>query len=119
MSNLARQVVPQVAPEKKQSVHIHKEQRRAYITPGEKVLSLVFVVFICFMAVKIITVQASIYDVNKDIQTTQQSLKEQDKANKDLKMQISELSRYERIWEKAKGLGLKLNDKNVKVVEEQ
>ena len=118
MSNLARQVMPQETHEKKQSIHIHKGKRRAFITPGEKVLSLVFVLFVCFMAVKIISVQASIYDVNKDIQTTQQSIKEQDKANKDLKMQISELSRYERVWEKAKGLGLKLDDKNVKVVEE-
>lgn len=40
------------------------------------------------------------------------------KANNDLKLQVSELSTYERILEKAKELGLNLKEKNVKVVEQ-
>jgi len=32
-------------------------------------------------------------------------------------MQIGELSAYDRIWEKAKEMGLKLNENNVKAVE--
>ncbi|WP_316252525.1 hypothetical protein [Bacillus aquiflavi] len=31
---------------------------------------------------------------------------------------MSELSTYERIWEKAQKLGLKLNENNVKVVQD-
>ena len=42
---------------------------------------------------------------------------EQQKVNSDLEVQVSELSTYERIWEKAKQLGLTLNEDNVKGVE--
>ncbi|WML49346.1 hypothetical protein RCG23_04745 [Neobacillus sp. PS3-34] len=44
--------------------------------------------------------QAKIYSVNKDIQDIQVSMKEQEKVNSDLKDQVSELSTYERIWER-------------------
>ena len=38
------------------------------------------------------------------------------KQNNELKLQVTELSAYDRIWTKAKELGLKLNENNVKVV---
>ena len=60
----------------------------------------------------------SIYQVNKEIQDTKVTIQEQEKSNSDLTIQVSELSQYERIREKAQKLGLTLNDQNIKVVQE-
>ena len=73
---------------------------------------------VCFGSVHIISNQASIYQVNKEIQDTKVTVQEQEKSNSDLTIQVSELSQYERIRDKAQELGLTLNDQNVKVVQD-
>ncbi len=90
--------------------------KKQWLTPGEKIIGLVFTGFVFFGAVHLISNQAEIYQVNKDIQVVQASVNEQTKVNSDLEVQVKELVQYERILEKAKQLGLVLNDKNVKVV---
>jgi cell division protein FtsL len=118
MSNLARKL--------QQEKHIQQgtgqplksiKEKRNWLTPGEKGLGLLFGAIVCFGAVQLISTQASIYEVNKEIVAMEVSISEQQKLNNDLKMQVSELSTYERIWEKARELGLKLNENNVKVVQ--
>ena len=116
MSNLARKH-QEYASSQQQEVQIKTVQRHARISPGEKILFFLLVGFIIFMAVKIITVQAAVYEVNKDIQVVESSIQEQAKVNDDLAMQVDDLSKYERVWKKAKELGLNLNENNVKVVE--
>ncbi|MFS0782402.1 cell division protein FtsL [Bacillus sp. 1P06AnD] len=96
------------------TVVVHK----AKVTLGEKVLVVAFALILVFLAVKIVSNQYSIYTINKDIQKAEASVDEQVKENNDLKVQVSELSRYERIWEKASKLGLKLDENNVKVVQD-
>ena len=73
---------------------------------------------VCFGSVHIISNQASIYEVNKEIQDTKVTIQEQEKSNSDLTIQVNELSQYERIRDKAQELGLTLNDQNIKVVQD-
>lgn len=56
--------------------------------------------------------------MNKEIQQTEEAIQTQNKVNTDLKMQVGELSTYERIKEKAEEMGLKFSGNNVKVVED-
>ncbi|WP_338753896.1 cell division protein FtsL [Bacillus sp. FJAT-52991] len=116
MNNLAR----------KQAVRSNKEvtvdrneqsEKRFWFTPGEKILFLVFALIICFMSAQIVSTQAAVYEVNKDIQKIEKDIKEQQRANHDLEVQVSEESTYEKIWKRAKELGLDLSEQNVKVVQ--
>ncbi|WP_050181534.1 cell division protein FtsL [Domibacillus robiginosus] len=113
MNNTARKHV--VEQPKKASVK-QRKINRSFFTPGEKVLFLVFVLTVCFMSAKLISTQAAIYETNKQIQDVEAKIQEQQKVNHDLDVQISEESTYEKIWERAKAMGLDLS-KNIKVVE--
>jgi cell division protein FtsL len=119
LSNLARkyQEQQQVKPAIQELQHV--KTKKYWLTPGEKMISLVFAGLVCFGAVHIISNQSQIYKVNKDVQDVQTSIKEQKKANSDLQVQVSELSNYQRIWDKAKKMGLQLNENNVKVVQQK
>lgn len=122
MSNLARNYEQQNVEKSYQSVQAKpkrlNEERRSVVTPGEKILVAIFAMVFCILAVQIVSTQAAIYDVNKEVQHVETTIEKQEKANNDLKLQVSELSTYERILEKAKELGLNLKEKNVKVVEQ-
>ncbi|WP_071395434.1 cell division protein FtsL [Bacillus tuaregi] len=121
MANLARQLrheqrkqqqtIAPKAPKK-------KIQQKRWLSPGEKILGITFGALVCFGSIHIISNQSSIYELNKDIQDTQALIQEQQKSNSDLSIQISELSQYDRIKEKARKLGLELNNQNVKVVQD-
>jgi len=89
---------------------------RKVFTKGEKVLFILFLSVITLFSVIILQTQSSIHASTKDIQTIEQKIEETKKQNTDLSIQVSELSEYERVWDKAQSLGLKLNEKNVKVV---
>ncbi|WP_099222354.1 cell division protein FtsL [Listeria costaricensis] len=105
--------------------HVHTRQpepkkqilRRGKITLGEKMIIITAVVVIAFFAFKMVSVQASIYNVNKDIQTSEEKIVDQKKTNEDLKVQEKQLSSYDRVLDKAKKDGLKLDGDNVKVVD--
>ncbi|SDM04091.1 cell division protein FtsL [Bacillus sp. OK048] len=119
MSNLARKFQQQQQVERTVQERSIVKTRKHWLTPGEKVIGLVFTGLVCFGAVHLISNQAGIYQVNKDIQEVQTSISELKKENNDLHVQVSELSKYERILEKAKQMGLVLNENNVKVVHEK
>ena len=117
MANIARQLRQEqqeqtiVAPKK-------RIKQKGWISPGEKILGITFGALVCFGSVHIISNQASIYQVNKEIQDTKVTVQEQEKSNSDLTIQVNELSQYERIRDKAQELGLTLNDQNIKVVQD-
>ena len=117
MANIARQLRQEqqeqtiVAPKK-------RIKQKGWISPGEKILGITFGALLCFGSVHIISNQASIYQVNKEIQDTKVTVQEQEKSNSDLTIQVNELSQYERIRDKAQELGLTLNDQNIKVVQD-
>ncbi|NRD78777.1 cell division protein FtsL [Bacillus sp. BRMEA1] len=117
MGNLARnlqeQHVEQTVQEDRRQIKI----RKSWLTPGEKIIGVTFAGLVCFGAIHLISNESKIYDVNKDIQTVQDKVKEQQKENSDLQVQVSDLSNYQRIYEKAKEMGLQVNENNVKVVQ--
>ncbi|MGM7635937.1 cell division protein FtsL [Bacillus sp. Hm123] len=118
MNNLAKK---QVVHSSKQATINRGEQRqkRFLFTPGEKILFLLFALTICFMGAQIISTQTAVYEVNTEIQQIENKVKEQQRVNNDLKVQVSEESTYEKIWKRAKELGLNLSEQNVKVVQPQ
>jgi cell division protein FtsL len=122
MSNLARELEHQQRQQEQQMQEIQKQKRavrKSWLTPGEKFLSLAFAGLVCLGAVQMISNQAKIYKVNEDIQNVQSSIKDHQKVNSDLKVQVSKLSNYNRISDKAKKMGLELNENNVKVVQDK
>jgi cell division protein FtsL len=116
LSNLARKYQEQQQTEQKVQKKSQIRIKKSWLTPGEKIIGLAFAGFVCFGAVHIISNQAEIYGVNKDIQIIETKVSEQQKVNSDLQVQISELSAYDRIYKKAKEMGLIKDENNVKVV---
>ncbi|RHW36504.1 cell division protein FtsL [Neobacillus notoginsengisoli] len=118
MSSLARKLQEQQSQERQ---HVTKPERKRalwhQVTPGEKLIWVLFAALLCFGAVQIVTAQSAIYKVNKDIQEVKTSINDQERVNADLKVQVKELSKYDRIMLKAKEHGLNLNENNVKVVQ--
>jgi cell division protein FtsL len=105
-----------VAPEQQQPVKKQSKRKKPIITGKEKMLYVVFVVMFAVLAVTVLHKQSSIQQTTMEIQQIESQITEIENQNVDLKVQVSELSTHERIWEKAKALGLTLNEKNVKVV---
>ena len=64
----------------------------------------------------ILHTQAQINDTNREVQLLGKDISETTKQNMELSIQVKEKSTYDRIWEKAKELGLNPNENNVKVV---
>lgn len=91
-------------------------KRKAKITGKEKLLYFALIVVVAFLAIAILQKQSSIHQTTIEIQQIEKEIETVNKENVDLKVQVDELSTYERIIEKAKALGLTLNEKNVKVV---
>ncbi|KKI93743.1 hypothetical protein WQ54_01430 [Bacillus sp. SA1-12] len=119
MSNLAMKLEQQ-RQEQQQQQRVQEPiiiKRRASITPGEKLLIVLFIGLLVFGAITIIAKSYTVYQSNIEIQKTEAKIEEQTKLNKDLHVQVEELSTYERIWEKAKELGLTLDENNVKSVQ--
>ncbi|KGR73801.1 cell division protein FtsL [Ureibacillus sinduriensis] len=105
-----------VNPEQQQVQQQRNKRKKSIITAKEKMLYIAFIVLVCALAVTILHKQSSIQQTTMEIQKIESEITELEKQNVNLKVQVSELSTYERIWEKAKELGLTLNEKNVKVV---
>lgn len=91
--------------------------KSSMFTKGEKFLFGLFAIVFCALSVKIVTAQASIYEVNRDIQVIEFNMNEQLKVQEDLQVKIKELSEYDRVLKAAKEQGLKMNENNVKVVQ--
>ncbi|MFC0271189.1 cell division protein FtsL [Metabacillus herbersteinensis] len=121
MSNLAmklqqqQQEQHQQSTEKQQTVVI---KRRASVTLGEKVLIVLFVSLLLIGSVKVVSNSFAVYETSIEIQKTEAKIEDQLKVNSDLHVQVEELSTYDRIWEKAKQLGLTLDQNNVKTVQD-
>jgi cell division protein FtsL len=88
------------------------------LTLGEKLLLCSFVLFAAYASIKIVSNQVAVYQINKEIQQLEGAIHEQEKRNNDLYVEVQQLSAYERILEKAKEMGLSLNENNVKIVQE-
>ncbi|MCM3568802.1 cell division protein FtsL [Neobacillus mesonae] len=118
MSNLARKIGEQRVEQTVQEERKIKI-KKSWLTPGEKIIGVAFAGLVCFGAVHLISNQAEIYEMNKEIQNVETKINEQQKVNADLQVEIKDLSKYERIYKEAKKMGLELNNNNVKVVPAQ
>ncbi|GAA3323068.1 hypothetical protein GCM10020331_045460 [Ectobacillus funiculus] len=67
-----------------------------------------------YACITLIGNKADLYKVNADFSKLQRSIEEQKKINDDLKAEVEQLSRYDRIAKKAKEMGLEVNEDNVK-----
>ena len=89
---------------------------RKKVSSGEKFLFVLFSTVLVIFSTMILHTQAQINDVNREVQILGKDIEETNKKNVELGMEVKEKSTYEVVWEKAKELGLNLNEKNVKVV---
>jgi cell division protein FtsL len=119
LSNLARKVLEQQQTEQKVQIKREVKIKKSWLTPGEKIIGVVFAGMVCFGSIHLISNQSKLYEANKDLQIVQDKINEQEKVNEDLKVQVSELSSYDRIFAKAKELGLIKDENNVKVVQKK
>ena len=118
MSNLARKLQQeQFQQEEKQTIKKVIKQTNSLLSPGEKLLGIAFVALLCIGGVKIVSNQAEIYQVNKDIQVAEGSISKLEKSNKELDIEVKDLSSFERIRGVAEKLGLDFSKDNVKVVQ--
>jgi len=108
-----RSPVQQKSTPKKKQVVI-KVRRKGLITRGEKFLySLVSILFIviCFY---IVSFSFTLDTLNRDVQSLEQQVNQQEATNENLTSEIKELSKPERITKIAKENGLKIQDTEVK-----
>lgn len=101
------------------AVQPNRKQSKKLFTKGEKYLFVLFIAGLTLFSLMILQTQSAIQSNSQEIRSIEQQIAETKKQNTDLSIQVSELSTYERIWDKAKVLGLELHEKNVKVVQGQ
>ncbi len=118
MSNLAHQV--QNKPNHVQNPQSQPDvitRKRPKITKGEKVLWAFAALMLAAASIFIISNYAEMYTVNKKIQVMEQNIDQHSKQVDDLALEKSELSEPLRIINFAEQrLGMKFDDKNIKVV---
>ena len=108
---------PQLPEQEHQRLPVQPTKRKPRLfSVREIVLFIIFAIVVASFAVSILHTQGEIQTVSMDIQKIEREITEANNNNVDLKVRVSELSTHERIWEKAKELGLTQNEKNVKVV---
>jgi len=93
-----------------------QQPMRKRVSSGEKLIFVLFSTIIVLFSSMILHTQSQINDVNREVQVLDRSILEIKKENTDLAIEVKEKSTYERVWEKAKELGLDLDKNNVKVV---
>lgn len=89
---------------------------RKVFSVGENFLFVLFATSLVLFSTMILHTQAQVNGTNKDVQLIENEIAELSKQNMELSIQVKEKSTYDRIWKKAKELGLNPNDNNVKVV---
>lgn len=119
-SSLARQL------ERKHTVEVDQRSRsveqnvplKQKITLFEKVLVFLTLIGVIMATYLVLSTYASSYIVNRDIHHLENTIKQQATVNEALNLQVTELSAPDRIVKIAtEQLGMTLNDKNVKVVQ--
>lgn len=98
-----------------QQQHKVKKKRKLF-SPGEKFLLVAFTTILVLFASMMLHTESQINGVNREVQVLGSEITETKKQNTELSFQVKEMSTYEVVWEKARELGLNLNENNVKVV---
>lgn len=104
----------QIPEQPKKQVNTKRSKKR--VTVGEKFLYVLLTSILVLFASTILHTGSELNNVNREVSALNSKIEETAKNNTELAIQVKEQSTYERVWEKAKALGLNLNEKNVKVV---
>lgn len=107
----------QIPETPKKQTKIRTSRKR--ISSGEKFLFVLFATVLVLFSTMTLHTQSQLNDVNREVQILEKDIGETMKKNKELAIEVNEKSTYEQVWEKAKALGLNLNEQNVKVVPER
>lgn len=113
---------PQFEPQQQPSQQPKKQQRPQkkygwfHITPGEKGIGVIVGIVLAIGIGLNLNAQSAVQQTNIKISQTEAEINQLSDENEELYVQASELSRYERIWERAQALGLTQNEQNVRVV---
>ncbi|MBO0585874.1 cell division protein FtsL [Sporosarcina sp. E16_8] len=114
-STAIREVETPVVPRKQTQVR----PSRKVFSAGEKFLFVLFATILVLFSTMILHTQSQINYTNREVQLLGRDFSETTKQNMELSIQVKEKSTYDRIWKKAKELGLNPNENNVKVVSGQ
>ncbi|MBS7345678.1 MAG: cell division protein FtsL [Caryophanon sp.] len=109
---------PQQQPQKHQQRKPQPKKKYGWfhITPGEKGLAVIAGLVLAIGVGMNLNAQSAVQQTNIKISQTEAEINQISDENEELYVQVSELSRYERIWERAQALGLTQNEQNVRVV---
>lgn len=91
-----------------------KVRKQSWITKGEKVLYSIVGITLIIACAFIVSYSSSTYTLNKDVQSLENTVQAQEKANALLMYEVEQLSLPERITTIAKENGLKIQDAEVK-----
>lgn len=89
-------------------------RRKSWISKGEKVLYSFVAMFLLLTGVFVVSYSSSMDSLNRDIQSLEKKITNQEVVNEGLMFEIKELSRPERITQYAKENGLTIQAAEVK-----
>ncbi|MGM8211842.1 cell division protein FtsL [Virgibacillus sp. W0430] len=108
-----QQGVHATTPQRKKQVTI-KVHKQSWITKGEKALYSIVAFCLIIAGAYIVFYSSSTDTLNRELQSLEHSVQNQQLKNEGLLFQVKELSRPERITKTAKENGLKIQDAQVK-----
>ena len=106
------------------STHIQTEQEKVHIkvtksgriTKGEKYIYIFFSIILILVSTYIVSYSAKTDTMNRELQSFEEKITNQQYLNEGLTFEVKELSQPERITRIAKEKGLKIQDAQVKTV---
>ena len=95
------------------------KKRKLRFTKGEKLVYFIGLVLspLCILVVQIFC-GASIGNLNMNVEKLKYEVKNQEKTNESMNMQVSELTSFDKIKEVIQEMGLAYNNENIVTVEE-
>lgn len=95
------------------------KKRKLKFTKGEKLVYFIGLVLspLCILVVQIFC-GASIGNLNMNVEKLKYEVKNQEKTNESMNMQVSELTSFDKIKEVIQEMGLAYNNENIVTVEE-
>lgn len=104
-------------PQIKENQVVVKVRKQGWITKGEKILYSIVGACLILAALFIVSYSSSTDTLNRELQTLEQTIQNQQVTNESLLFEVRELSKPERITKIAKDNGLKIQDAEVKRVQ--
>ena len=101
-------------PKQQQKKIVVRVKKKAWITKGEKVIYAFFGVLLLCIGIYMVSFSSSTDKLNRELQTLEHQVDQQQLQNESLYFEVKELSKPERIKRIAKENGLKIQDAKVK-----